>query len=468
MTRVSIFLLSFRFRVSVVVSIKKLSPYHLEMSEFRLAYSRAGAIVSAVLVMFGLGLDYSLYPELFGEFALARVLTATLTLLVRWTLQAPSFGQRYVSQLTLLWLVLPQIMISWMIWRTDGVESIYFVGLHLALYATGIILPIGFFEGVGFGLFTYLLYFLACYLNPQGLEDASRFVGVSLFILFSGAVSAFCTYFNERGRLNVFSLQYQVAEKNSALERANGVLAETNASLAEVKGQLVQREKMAALGTLSAGLLHEVNNPVNYSLMAINMALMDPATGQSADLKESLTDAREGMQRIQGIVSDLKTFAYQKQGVDSIRVFLLEKAIESALRLSSFDLKTIKVDVTLPQDTHVLGDEPAIIGVLINLLGNAAQALSGAGRAQPTISLHGEHRGKRFCLAVRDNGSGIAPENIGRVLEPFFTTRDVGAGLGLGLSISYGIIQRHGGLLSVTSEFGEWTEFSFDLALPPS
>ena len=147
---------------------------------------------------------------------------------------------------------------------------------------------------------------------------------------------------------------------------------------------------------------------------------------------------------------------------------MLEKAIQSALRLTSFDLKSIKVEVTLPQDTHVLGDEPAIIGVLINLLSNAAQALSGAGRAQPTISIHGVHHDGRFCLSVRDNGSGIAPENIGRVLEPFFTTRDVGAGLGLGLSISYGIIQRHGGLLAVTSEFGAWTQFSFDLAVPPT
>ena len=279
--------------------------------------------------------------------------------------------------------------------------------------------------------------------------------------MFSAAASAVCTWFNERARVQLFSLQHEVKEKNSILQKIN-------ADLAEVKGQLIQREKMAALGTLSAGLLHEVNNPVNYSLMAINMALMDPGTAQSADLKESLTDAREGMQRIQSIVSDLKVFAYQKPGEDSQRVFLLEKAVQSALRLSSFELKNVKVELALPQDTHVLGDEPAIIGVLINLLGNAALALVNAARAQPQISLRGEHRGGRLWLAVRDNGTGIAPENIGRVLEPFFTTRDVGAGLGLGLSVSYGIIQRHAGTLSVSSEFGAWTEFSFDLATPQS
>jgi two-component system sensor histidine kinase PhcS len=436
------------------------------MSEFRLAYSKAGAIVSTVLVLTGLGLDYSLYHDFFTEFAIARVATSILTLCVLWILHTVAFGKKYVEQFTLLWLAAPQIMIAWMIWRSDGVESIYFVGLHLALYATGIILPIGFREGLGFGLFTYLLYLLACYLHPDGLANIDRFVGVSLFISFSAVASAVCTYFNERGRLNMFSLQYQVAEKNAALISTNNILSETNAALAEVKGQLIQREKMAALGTLSAGLLHEVNNPVNYSLMAINMALTDSAVAQSADLKESLTDAREGMQRIQNIVSDLKTFAYQKPGGDAERVFLLEKAIQSALRLTSFELKGVEVKLSLPQDTHVLGDEPAIIGVLINLFSNAALALHSAARANPQISVGAEHRNGRLCLAVRDNGCGIAPANIEHVLEPFFTTRDVGAGLGLGLSVSYGILKRHGGILSVASEFGAWAEFSFDLATP--
>jgi two-component system, sensor histidine kinase PhcS len=332
-----------------------------------------------------------------------------------------------------------------MIFRTDGEQSIYFVGLTFALSGVAFFLPISVAEALAFGGATLAGYAIACAMRPGGIQSLSAWLGASTFVLFYTVICVVIAVYSDKWRWLSFQLKTQVQKKNAELE-------ETNASLSEVKGQL----------------LHEVNNPVNYSLMAINMALMDPAAGQSADLKESLTDAREGMQRIQGIVSDLKTFAYQKPGVDSERVFLLEKAIQSALRLSSFDLKGIKVEVNLPQDTHVLGDEPAIIGVLINLLGNAAQALSGAGRAQPTISLKGHHRGERFCLAVRDNGSGISPENIGRVLEPFFTTRDVGAGLGLGLSISYGIIQRHGGLLSVTSEFGAWTEFSFDLAVPHS
>ena len=442
------------------MNLRSSSRYHAELTNFRVTYSKAGCLTSIVLVMAGVGLDYTIYPNRLTEFFIYRSVVVVLTLLI-FTSLFTLVGRRYVRALTMLWLALPQIMIGGMIAITEGANSVYFAGLHLALYAVGIILPISIFEGIGFGLLTVVIYLAACAWHPNGFSNPRNVAGHTLFILFSAVASAVCTWFNERARLRLFSLQHEVSEKNTTL-------LSVNAALAEVKGQLIQREKMAALGTLSAGLLHEVNNPVNYSLMAINMALMDPVTGQSADLKESLTDAREGMQRIQGIVSDLKTFAYQKPGVDSERIFLLEKAIQSALRLTSFDLKSIKVEVTLPQDTHVLGDEPAIIGVLINLLSNAAQALSGAGRAQPSISIHGTHHEGRFCLSVRDNGTGIAPENLGRVLEPFFTTRDVGAGLGLGLSISYGIIQRHGGLLAVTSEFGAWTQFSFDLAVPPT
>ena len=434
--------------------------YREELNEYLIFYSRITCIIAIVLVLGGVGLDMAFYPSHLREFAWARVGAGVMIGLVLLSYSQP-WGRRNARQLTYLWLCVPQAMICWMIYRTDGEQSIYFVGLTFVLSGVGFFLPLSVAEALALGSGTLAGYALACALRAGGIQIVNAWLGASTFILFYAIICVMIASYSDRWRWLSFQLKTQVQNKNAELQ-------ETNRALAEVKGQLIQREKMAALGTLSAGLLHEVNNPVNYSLMAINMALMDPAAGQSADLKESLTDAREGMQRIQSIVSDLKTFAYQKPGVDSQRVFLLEKAIKSALRLTSFELKGVKIELALPQDTHVLGDEPAIIGVLINLLSNAAQALAVAGREQPIISFRAGHYDGRICLRVRDNGSGIAPENIGRVLEPFFTTRDVGAGLGLGLSVSYGIILRHGGLLSVTSELGAWTEFSFDLAVPPA
>ncbi|MBU6503584.1 MAG: two-component sensor histidine kinase [Burkholderiales bacterium] len=433
------------------------SPYHRELSAFRVAYSKAGSVTSMVLVLLGAGLDMAMYPQRFDEFLAARIGIAVLTLVIFVALYSAT-GRTWVRPLTLLWLALPQVMIAWMIGATNGVQSIYFVGLLLALYATGIVLPVTFLEGVSFGLFTYAVYLLACALNPDGLKDQGTFVGNSLFILFFVGASAVCTYFNEKARLQLFQLQREVAEKNATL-------VSTNEALAQIKGHMIQQEKMAALGTLSAGLMHEVNNPVNYSMMALNMAMLDPAVTQSADLKESLVDAKEGLARVQNIVSDLKTFAYQKPGEDSSRIFLLEKAVLSAQRLTGHELSGIDVQVNWPQDTHVRGDEPAVIGVLINLFSNAALALRKAQRAQPRIEVTGQHRDGRLYVTVRDNGTGIEPDNLTRVFEPFFTTRGVGQGLGLGLSVSYAIIQRHGGTLVVTSEAGVWTEFAFDLAL---
>lgn len=438
------------------------SGYQTQLANFRLQYSRTGCIVSILLVMGGVALDYVFYPEHLASFFGARVIVSLLSGVALALLYTRHAAER-VRPLTMVWLTLPQVMIAAMIFWTQGAASPYVFGLSLALYAAGIIMPIGFFQSISLGVFTCFVYAVACYAHPD--SNWNLFLGNSIFLIFSATISAGCTFFNERARMELFRLQQVETENNLKLQQTNLTLADTNQALADVKGHMIQQEKMAALGTLSAGLLHEVNNPVNYSLMALNMALTEPEVAASPNLKESLVDAREGMQRVQKIVSDLKTFAYQKPGEDSDRVFLLEKAIQSALRLTGYELKGIEVKLDLPLDTHVRGDEPALIGVLINLLSNAALALHKAERAEPQIVVKAWPDGDRLKVTVRDNGTGIGPENLTRVFEPFFTTRDVGQGLGLGLSVSYGIVHRHGGELTVTSEHGAWTEFAFSLSL---
>lgn len=432
--------------------------YRRELADFRVSYSRAGCATAIGLVLGGVGLDLATYPERWQEFLLARVSVALISLIIFWLLFL-DVGRQQVRFLTMAWLLLPQAMIAWMIQQTDGAASIYFVGLHLALYAVGIILPFSFFESVSFGLITLGFYVLACTLHADELQRSPTMITNSLFILFSSMASAVCTWFNERARIRLFSLQREVRVTNASL-------IEINETLTEVKGQLVHREKMAAIGTLSAGLLHEINNPVNFSLMAIDMGLQQATEKTQNALRESLVDAREGLVRIQSIVSDLKTFAYQKPDCDSHRAFPLERAIHSAMRLTSHELKGIDVRCQLPMDTHALGDEPALIGVLINLLSNAAHAVRVAQRERPEIVIAIAPESDLLAVTVRDNGEGIQPESIERVFEPFFTTRDVGSGLGLGLSICYGIVQRHGSTLSVRSEPGAWTEFSFQLPRP--
>ena len=432
------------------------SNYREEFRDYRLLCSKAGGLTVIVLVLMGVVLDYVVYPAEQERFAIVRVLTSAAIGLALLSLYTET-GKRHVQLISFFWLLLPQAMISWMIYATQGEQSLFYAGLMLTIFAVGILFPAGYWQTLAFGLATVGLYYIACVAHPSGIQDSSKFQFQLILIFFCALASSIYTYFNEKGRFQLFRLKDEVAHKNEQLAR-------TNESLAQIKGQLLQQEKMAAIGTLSAGLLHEVNNPVNFCLMAIEIAMEEPEAKDSPSLQECLVDVKQGMQRIQHIVSDLKTFAYRKPGAAADDVpFLFEKALDSSSRLSAHELRGVKVTRELPGDTLVLGDEAAIIGVLINLFSNAALAMHKAGTVSPQIHVTAQWRDARLHVNVRDNGPGIAPENLARVFEPFFTTREVGQGLGLGLSISYAVVERHGGTLFAESELGKWTAFNFDL-----
>lgn len=434
--------------------------YDAELADFRLSYSRAGCIVGCVLVPAGVGLDHSFYPAYVYPFGIARAVT-TLIMLVVLRMLYTEYGRRHVQGLTLLWLALPQAMICAMITASHGAGGSYVFGLTLALYAGGLLLPMGSVQSVALGGGTTLAYYFAGLLDPEPAVPHATLVGNTIFLAFTALAASVGAWFNERGRRTVFDLQREARERNLVLE-------ETVQKLAAMQGALLQKERMASLGTLSAGLMHEVNNPINYSIMALNAALLEPTVVASETVNEMINDARGGMLRIQGIVSDLKTFAYQKPSDDTGRVFSLEKSVQSALRLTSFELRGVAIETDVPMDSHVCGDEPAVISVLVNMLGNAAYALSaktGAPDHSPSVQVAAQRRDNSLVVRVRDNGVGIEAANLSRVFDPFFTTRDVGQGLGLGLAVSYAVVQRHGGTLRVASEPGAWTEFSFSLPL---
>jgi len=435
---------------------KLLNDFSASLSEFRFRSSPGCAYTACTLILLGIGLDYSLYPEELLPFAVARLICVAIILSIILVLKT-DFGRKYVHELTFAWLLCSQIMISWMVYATDGAASSYYIGLPLAIFGSGIVLAFGVWQNTLFSIMTYLIYGTACVLHPNGIGLKSGFLEGSLFLVMFSVISIIYTIYNERARFTLFLLKAEVADKNTQLET-------TNKNLAEIKGMLLQQEKMASIGTLAAGLLHEVNNPVNYCLMAISIAMEDSAVKTTQSLKECLVDAQHGMQRIQHIVSDLKIFAYRPSETERSEAdFMLERAVNSSLRLVGHEIKGIAITRDIPQDSLVHGDEAAIVGVLVNLLSNAALALRKINRAQPAIHVSAAWHADRLYVSVKDNGPGIAPENLSRVFEPFFTTRAVGQGLGLGLSISYGVVARHSGTLSAESAFGEWTKMIFDL-----
>ena len=437
------------------VDLAQRAEYLVQMGDFLVTLSLTGTRIAIILVLMGFSLDVVLYPYYLIPFLILRVITSAV-IYSMYLLGNTTWGVRHIYAVTVTWLLAPQIMISVMIAATEGATSMYWGGLMLAIFAASVILPYGMAKNTLFGVASFFLYVLACWWHDKKFYLSESFYIQSIFILMVSCVGILGTIFNEWVGFRMFQLKTAVAEKVKELQSVNS-------NLLEIKGQLLQQEKMAALGTLSAGLLHEVNNPVNFCLMAVEVGLEDPLIEQSSSLKECLLDAQTGMRRVQQIVSDLKTFAYRGPTEGMNVPFYFDKAFDSARRLSSHELRPVRVKADLDPNTLVRGDEALIIGVLINLLTNAALALVSKGHADPLIEVTSRWVNNRLLVSVCDNGRGIAPHNLERIFEPFFTTRDVGKGLGLGLSISYSVIENHGGRLVAESQEGAWTRMSFDL-----
>lgn len=257
----------------------------------------------------------------------------------------------------------------------------------------------------------------------------------------------------------------QTADLEANLVERNHDLEETLAELKTTQSNLIQSEKLNALGSLAAGLLHEVNNPLNYVITALQLIKKEPEVERSEDLRDYFEDIDEGVDRIKNIVSDLHTFAHPS-AVDIQKTFSFTAALDSALRFTAQDCKGIIISKSHSKGDALVGSQGHVIQVLVNLLTNAARAVKGVeDKQQREIQISTTQKKDRLFISVEDNGVGMTEETRQRVFEPFFTTQDVGKGMGLGLSICHTISQNHGGKMEVESKLGSWTRFTFDIPI---
>jgi signal transduction histidine kinase len=235
----------------------------------------------------------------------------------------------------------------------------------------------------------------------------------------------------------------------------NQELAEINTRLQSAQQQLVQSEKLAAVGQLTAGIVHDVKNPLAVIKGLAESLQEEPNLGTYA--KKDLSVIRESATKANQIVSDLLTFS--RQSTPEMQQQDLKATVEAALRITAFLSRKAKVQViaALPdQSVYVTYDAQQIEQVLINLIQNAIQAMPQGGTLRVSLSQANE----AVALAVQDTGTGISPENLRRIFDPFFTTKPEGEGTGLGLSVGYGIITRHHGRIDVDSTVGQGTTFT--------
>lgn len=251
------------------------------------------------------------------------------------------------------------------------------------------------------------------------------------------------------------------------LARQNRKLASTLEELRDTEMQLVQAEKMASLGRLSAGIIHEINNPLNFARTGLHV-LKRHSQHIPAEVREEydevLKDIGDGIVRVSTIVGDLRQFSHP-QG-DAVAEVDVATAVEAALRFLSADWKDGRVDVVhdIPDGFVVYANRNKLVQVLLNLCQNSIDAMRDHPKAEvrPQLQIRAWREDGRRRVGVRDNGPGIPPSHLAHIFEPFYTTKDVGKGMGLGLSICYRIIEEVGGRITVDTEEGQYCEFILD------
>lgn len=448
---------------------EKVIPETFEEAQRRylLFYSAITGIMCMVLIMAGTMLDRFFYPEKVGHFLVLRFI-ATALVGVALALSGTEWGKKYIKVLVISWAAIPQIMIAYMIALTDGANSDYYVGLTYALTGIAVFFPIKVWEAVLFATSTIGLYLLACLSVDTTALASDALLGNLVFLSFFVVVMLTVAIYGNKWRRNTYELQRAIQQQRDQIQHQHDENQRSNDELLSTRMQLVHSEKMASIGTLAAGLIHELNNPINYTLMGLMFMKGELAKGRTQEVGDALSDALEGVKRVQGIVKDLKTFAYQRGNEQDPRSghFELASAVRVATRLTGHEAIGTSIAIEVPEGLFVKGDSAAISGVLINLISNAAHAIDQSTRGtegrivvKATIGTTPDS----VMVSVFDNGCGIPPASLDKIFDPFFTTRQVGEGLGMGLSISYAIVQRHGSTLKVHSLQGEYTEFSFEL-----
>jgi PAS domain S-box-containing protein len=262
----------------------------------------------------------------------------------------------------------------------------------------------------------------------------------------SGIASVLAAPIYEHGRIaGALAILRDVTEERSLLE------------------QVVRQDKMAALGELVGGVAHEVNSPLT-GILAFAQLLQGDQGGNAEESRKALDTIVNEAKRAARIVAKLLTFA--RQNPPEKMPTELNQVLMDTIELRRYPLKMQQIGLTVEfgESLPVTWADPfQLQQVFINLLSNAEQSLTNRA-GERRITVRTERRGDQIVATISDTGSGIAPEHLPHIFNPFYTTKPRGIGTGLGLSISFGIVREHGGVLRVLSEAGKGA--SFEVALP--
>ena len=443
-----------------------------------IARATLGTFVSIPLNLFCSFMDHKMYPAHAGDFLMMRVASVFLSLL-GWSWLKTAYGREH-PRWSVTWYLSPLLIILWMIYDVNDGYSFYYAGLNIIMLGMGLLTPWAYVQNLVVSIFVVAMYLLiSLVLHTPTTESYGYIMNNVTFLILTGVLVVSGSVANARLRLREFRLRWdldisrnQVQENNVTLDHQNKELADTIQKLTEAESQLVQSEKMASLGRMSAGIIHEINNPLNFAttgLFTLRKKAKHVAPEQQEEYNDILKDVEEGVSRVKNIVSDLRMFTHPN--TDNLDKVDVNEVVTSALRFLSNEMKDkVAIEQKLAEGQLVHANKNKLIHVFVNLFQNSLDALKSKAfnnGERPTIWIESVESGDKVALLVRDNGPGITAEHMDKIFDPFYTTKDVGEGMGLGLSICYRIMQEAKGRITVRTELGKLCEFKLEFPKEP-
>ena len=261
-----------------------------------------------------------------------------------------------------------------------------------------------------------------------------------------------------QGRFRKIEVINTKDEMQQVMEAFNIMVSE----LERRQDQLIQAEKLSSLGTLTAGVAHQLNNPLNNISTSCQIAIDEFAAGDASLLQRMLHNIDQETLRARDVVKNLLEFSRTQEF--SLRPASLTEVVQKAVLLAKSQVPPdISVTIDIPPDLILPLDTQRMQEVFINLIINAAQAIERQGSI--TIAAAVDASTREIVVQINDTGQGIPESHLARIFDPFFTTKQEGQGTGLGLSVAYGIIQQHRGNITVQSRPGQGTSFFIHLPL---
>lgn len=225
--------------------------------------------------------------------------------------------------------------------------------------------------------------------------------------------------------------------------------------------QMAQIEKLASIGTLASGILHDINNPL-YVILGFSEMLLEEH--HSPEVRDQAMEVLQATKRIIKMCEDLNLYARQSTPKETVQVNLTQQ-LEEAMKVARFSVGLENITVVRTYAAHpiVLARPEEIVQIFVNLVVNALQAMNGHG----TLTLGAKSSDLKATISIGDTGPGISQENMRKIFEPFFTTKPPGKGTGLGLYSVRSLVQQYGGQIFIHSVVGEGTTFHLEFPLLP-